>query len=221
MSTATLPPPPAAKVQPPAETPAPKQQPAAPAMAAAEAREVPWTPAAYHAAHQAGSFDGMRVELLKGKVYEMPPMGDPHKISTNATLHLFTDVFKKPGRYVQVAVPERLTDSEPEPDVAVLAGDFRRPTNDSNDVLLVVEVSVSSLQLDRTLKLTVYAEAGYREYWVLDVNARRLLVHRDPRPEEGRYATQFELAADGSLAPLFEPEATVNVADMLPHPDAF
>ena len=220
MSTATLPPPPVTEAEPPAAPSVTPPEQAAPTETA-EVRVVPWTPAAYNAASEAGAFDGMKVQLLKGKVYEMPGMGDRHKIGANKSTRLFHRLFDTDERYVQEAKPERLTDSEPEPDIAVIAGDIERPSNDPNDVLLVVEVSDTTLRLDRTLKLTVYAEAGYREYWILDVNARRLLVHRDPRPAEGRYATQFEVAADGSLAPLFEPEATVNVADMLPHPDAF
>lgn len=56
------------------------------------------------------------------------------------------------------------------------------------------------------------------EYWILDVNARCLIVQRDP--SSTGYQTSFTLGDDQTVSPLSAPESALNVADMLPPPVA-
>jgi Uma2 family endonuclease len=61
-------------------------------------------------------------------------------------------------------------------------------------------VSESSLDHDRGEKAVLYAEAGIADYWVIDIPARRVEVHRDPR--EGRYHSVQVFRGDDELRPL-------------------
>lgn len=78
---------------------------------------------------------------------------------------------------------------------------------------LVVEVADSSLDFDTSEKRLLYARASLREYWVVDINGRRLLVYRGP--QAGDYASQQALGPADTLAPLAAPAVTVRVADLL------
>jgi Uma2 family endonuclease len=76
---------------------------------------------------------------------------------------------------------------------------------------LVVEISDSTLGFDLTTKAELYARAGIVEYWVVDVAARRLIVHRDPR--EGLYRAVTAYAEQESVAPLAAPHSALAVAE--------
>ena len=84
---------------------------------------------------------------------------------------------------------------------------------------LVVEIADTTLTLDMTEKAELYATAGIADYWIVDLNARRLLVLRDPAPIAAggfAYRTQRVLGPADAVAPLAAPDATVRVADLLP-----
>ena len=114
--------------------------------------------------------------------------------------------------------PVRLTDwTEPEPDVVVFKprSDFyarKRPT--LQDVLLIVEVSDSSLSYDRKIKLPRYAAAGISEVWIEDLTRDQLLVYRDPGKDG--YLNSLTLRRGDSVSPLAFPDVTFNVSDLLP-----
>ena len=87
------------------------------------------------------------------------------------------------------------------------------PVFKANDPL-VVEVSDTTLRFDRTTKAALYARAGIREYWIVDITGRQVLVHRQPAAEG--YAEIAAYTADESVAPLALPDEAVRVADLLP-----
>ena len=126
------------------------------------------------------------------------------------------DVFGR-GR-IQSQGPIAANDySEPEPDIAVLRGrvdDYMDDDPGPGEILLLVEVSNTSLRVDRTVKATLYARAGIPEYWVLDVNERTLETFRRPGP--GGYADTLRLRETDTVFPLAAPEAAIPVADLLP-----
>jgi Uma2 family endonuclease len=106
--------------------------------------------------------------------------------------------------------------SLPEPDVAVLPDlkdeyGHRHPRGD--ELLLVVEVADTTLQYDKTLKRDLYARAGVREYWVLDVDGRQLTVHRNP--SSGKFTYVQTWAEQDEVAPEFHPSEAVKVASLL------
>src|ERR1700688_2772180 len=125
-----------------------------------------------------------RVELLDGDLIVVPPQGSPHfSIVTRMARQLMQRLGER--ALVTSQLPIIVSDrSEPEPDIAVLAwrDDFygsgipRVP-----DVYAVVEVADSSLAMDRGKKLPIYAAAGVKEYWIVNVRNAAIEVHREPR----------------------------------------
>jgi Uma2 family endonuclease len=113
-------------------------------------------------------------------------------------------------------------ESEPEPDVAVVAGSFRDyVTGHPSRPALVVEVSESSLALDRDHKGSLYARAGLVDYWIVNLVDRTLEVYRDPVPDEAasfgwRYRSVEVLRGEASVSPLASPGARIRVSDVLP-----
>lgn len=157
-----------------------------------------------------------RVELMRGEVVEKVSIGPAHAAVVNRLNRLFQRRF---GDSVLVAVqdPVRLSDSEPEPDLALLKmrDDFYADqTPGANDVLLVVEVADTTLETDRTLKCEVYAEAGISEYWIVNLIEECLEVHRQPTPS-GTWAKIRRLTRADSIAPLCLPDCLIPVADLL------
>jgi Uma2 family endonuclease len=143
----------------------------------------------------AGLFDAdERVELVDGEIIDVPPMGSRHatvvqQLSRLLWAALPTEVIIRPQ------LPLRLGDySEPVPDIAIV-----RPRSDqygtnhptAADVLLVVEVSDSTLRYDREIKSALYARHGVPELWIVDVQARELSGYRSPA--DGSYTSETTL----------------------------
>lgn len=129
-----------------------------------------------------------RFELIRGEIIEMPPPKPPHSGRVNRLITVFTS---KLGRSVVVSVQNPfLIDlySEPFPDVALLkpSDDFYQTVHPGpNDVLLLVEVSHTTVSYDKNVKAPLYAESGAPEYWQLDVKKEVLIVRTDP--QDGEY----------------------------------
>lgn len=126
-----------------------------------------------------------RVELLDGEVVEMPPIGPPHASRVDrCTIYLGRVL--GPDVSIRVQSPLRLSDlSMPEPDLTILRwrDDFYESAHPTvADVLLLVEVGVTSARFDRDVRLPLYAAASVLEVWLLDVGARAISVFRDPGP---------------------------------------
>ena len=106
---------------------------------------------------------------------------------------------------------------EPEPDVFVTTlpeATFlqRQPT--ASDSCLSIEVSVSTLDFDTGRKASRYALAGVADYWVVDVESRRLLVFRAPSPTG--YAVTAVFTDADAVSPLAAPLVAIPVGDLLP-----
>ncbi|MEM9261832.1 MAG: Uma2 family endonuclease, partial [Bacteroidota bacterium] len=85
-----------------------------------------------------------------------------------------------------------IDDSEPEPDIHVAKGPLESYDHHpyATDLLLVVEVSDSTLHRDRTAKKLSYALAGIEEYWIINVYEKQVERYTQPNPEEGTYASK-------------------------------
>jgi Uma2 family endonuclease len=134
---------------------------------------------------EAGLFDAEeRVELVNGEIIDVPPMGSRHA----GTLDRFARALAaavSTRAFVRSQLPLRLNEeSEPLPDLAIV-----RPRDDdyvdshptAADVLLVVELSDSTLRYDREVKTALYSRCGVPEVWVVDLRANRIHVHQSPR----------------------------------------
>jgi Uma2 family endonuclease len=171
----------------------------------------------YYKMGEAGVFaHDVRVELIDGVIYDMPPIGPEHAGSVDALGDGLRDAL---GRSVIVRRQNPLhagDRSEPQPDLMIVRyrKDYYRaehPTPD--DVLLIIEVADSSLAFDRTTKGSAYARAALREYWILDLVHHELIVHRVPR--DGQYQRIERLTRGDSITPIAFPDVTIAVADLL------
>ena len=184
-------------------------------------RNLVWTVDQFHYLGDLGMFEGRRAWLVNGVIVEEGPMDPPHAMGILMATEVVRAAFT-PGWVVRVQLPLVLGQStDPEPDLAVVPGKPQDYTSHPTSSALVVEVSDSSLRYDTTVKLSLYAAGGIAEYWVVDVNARQLLVFRDPKPDPAAshghaYDTQRTLGPADSVSPIAAPNAVVKVADLLP-----
>lgn len=144
----------------------------------------PWNSNEYLRVAAVGiSGDEERLELLEGEIVRpMSPQGLRH-------VQAVTRIVR---RLIQVAGPDRdvmsrqttymSETSMPEPDVGVLQGRVEDLTSHArgSDLLLAVEVSETSLEVDRVLKARIYTQAGVPEYWIVNLRNRSVEVHREP-----------------------------------------
>jgi Uma2 family endonuclease len=138
----------------------------------------------YHRMAEAGVLtEDDRVELIEGEIVMMAPLGSRHAGKVNLLTRLWGS---RLGDRAIVAVqnPVRLDRySEPQPDIALLRPrpDFyteRHP--EPADVLLLIEVSETTTETDRRVKMPLYATAGITETWLVDLDTRRIEVYRAP-----------------------------------------
>lgn len=184
-------------------------------------RNLLWTVDQFHYLGDLGMFEGRRAMLIDGVIVEEGPMDPPHAMALLVATERLRAVFT-PGWVTRVQLPLVLGQStDPEPDLAFVPGRPQDYPSHPTTAGLVVEVSDSSVKFDTTRKMSLYAAGGVADYWVLDVNARRLLVFRDPKPDPAQphghgYAAQLTLGPADTIAPLAAPNGVVMVADLLP-----
>ena len=143
----------------------------------------------FHAMLDAGVFpgDGAGIELLDGFLSEKPMPKPAHSISVGRTLRTLQRALPD-GWHVRVQDSVTFLTSEPLPDLVVVPGEVEdwgggHPTG--TDCAVLIEVSDSTLSLDRNHKARVYANAGVNPYWVVNLKARRVEVHDEPSPGDG------------------------------------
>lgn len=127
--------------------------------------------------------EGARIELIRGELIQMTAKGTPHTFSTT---RLCRQLDRLLGDRAVVRCQEPIilpSDSEPEPDVVIARGDetdYLAHHPYAEDILLVIEISDSTLTYDQTTKLKLYAEAGICDYWIVNLNARQLECYNQP-----------------------------------------
>ena len=192
-------------------------------MASYEIRTRRFSRAEYDRLIELGVFQpGEPIELIGGELMVAEPQGAPHYTAIMKTAKALEAAFG-PGWEVRPQGPIGLDDdSEPEPDVAVVPGgpDDYATAHPARPVL-TVEVSESSLSSDRERKGSVYARAGLRDYWILNLEEGVLEVYREPAADPSalfgwRYARRQVFNASARVSPLAAPDASIRVGDLLP-----
>jgi Uma2 family endonuclease len=157
-----------------------------------------------------------RVELIEGKIIQMPPVGEQHASRVNRLNEMFILAFSTRAMVI-TQNPLRMGQfSEPEPDIVLARrrADFysgRHPT--PSDAFLVAEVSHSSLLYDRSVKLPLYAREGVPEVWLVEIEPDQVTVHRDPSPEGFRTSRVFRRGESITVAAF--PDTPFSVDDIL------
>lgn len=154
-----------------------------------------------------------RVELIRGEIVRMAPIGITHAGRVDILNFEFGRAVGDDA-IVRVQNPIRLEaqNSEPEPDISLLRPkrDFYTSAHPTPaDVLLVIEVADSSLSYDRAVKIPLYAEAGIPEVWIMALEEE--CVERYSGLEGGEYRDVRRFYPRDSIAPTLLPNARLDV----------
>ncbi len=168
-------------------------------------------------AYEAGVFGtDARIELIDGQLYTMSPTSEPHAAGVSILIYETRTLMGE--CWVRSGAPLRLssTASLIRPDFVVLNRREDRyalshPTE--SDVLVLMEVSLSSLDFDRSTKYRKYARAGVTEYWIVNLIDRQIEVYTQPAPNGTYLQTRVYLEAETIEHPLL---GTHRVEDLLP-----
>ncbi|HHP7231306.1 MAG TPA: Uma2 family endonuclease [Xenococcaceae cyanobacterium] len=176
-----------------------------------------WTLEEYHRMIEMGLLDNRRVELLKGKIVEMPPEGKAHAYYSSEAEEYLRRVL--PDRAtIRAAKPITLPDnSEPEPDIAIvqrLGKEYLSHHPYPENIFWLIEYASSSLLKDLTTKLQIYAEVGIVEYWVVNLKKKQLVVFREPQDSEYAFKSTF---SDGTVNPIAFPDIAIAVNSIISH----
>lgn len=181
-----------------------------------------WTVDEFYALCNQGWFEDCKPMLLDGEILEMAIPNPPHGASLTLVLYALMTTFGA-GYVVRPQLPLPLNRSwDPIPDLAVVRGSvFDYATVHPKTALLVVEISESTLSIDTGRKALLYASGGIADYWVVDLDNRKLIVFRDPVadpsvPLGSRYNTRIELDPTATISPLAAPHVSFTVGDWLP-----
>jgi Uma2 family endonuclease len=178
-----------------------------------------WTLTEYQQAASLGLFDPEEcLELIQGEIIENMPPNPLHSNAIDLIRVSLTHALLAVDCYLRSENPITMTGAtQPQPDIAVVKGTpqryigrFPRP----EEILLIVEIAESSLTYDRETKGSLYAGAGIRKYWILNLTDRCLEVHRDP--QDSVWTTRFMVPSDGSIASLVAPDSLIAVSEILP-----
>jgi Uma2 family endonuclease len=172
----------------------------------------------YHKMADAGILgEDDRVELIRGEIVQMSPIGPPH----NGAIHRaswFLNRIVGDRAIIGVQGSVRLDEyDEPQPDLYLL-----RPKDDfyssrhagPADLLLIIEVADSSLDYDRITKMQLYAETGVPEYWISDLQNDCIITYSDP--ERGAYRSVNQFRRGDKLTPRLLPDCSIPVDSLLP-----
>lgn len=173
-----------------------------------------WSVEDYHKIIETGILSDRPVELLEGTIIEMSPEGPLHRKKCDGVADYLREKLRGYAK-VYEAHPITLTTSEPEPDIAIVRLPVSLYDNHHpypEDIYWLIEISDKTLSKDLQQKRLIYAEAGIREYWVIDVEKRELKVFQslfngDYRQEE-RYTT-------GTILSVAFPEIQLSVENMI------
>jgi Uma2 family endonuclease len=157
------------------------------------------------------------VELIRGALIEKMPQSPLH-----------SSIVVLLGRHLQAHIPAEwhlrseqpltLSDSEPEPDLAIVSGlESAYFQKHPGTAALIIEVCISTEHLDR-VKLGLYAEAGVQECWLILAEERAVERHTDP--QGAAYQTVKRIAWPANLPSVVFPDLVLPPANIFPSPDA-
>ncbi len=178
----------------------------------------PLTSAEYYQMMETGIIhEGERVELILGQIFTMAAKGVRHTICTR---RLFKQLLALIGEQADVQSQDPITlsnNSEPEPDVVIAklrADNYENSHPLPADIILIIEVSDTTLKFDREVKAPLYAAAGINEYWIINLIDNCLEVYR--QPDDGIYTNVQILMPPRSIDIPSFPEIRLNISDFLP-----
>lgn len=171
-----------------------------------------WSIDDYHRMIDAEILLGRQVELLGGEIVEMSPETPIH-YTTAKRVSKYLEKLLLDKADVRFNGPITLSDSEPEPDIAIV----RLPELNYNnnhpgpqDIFWIIEVAKTSLKKDLEIKGGIYATAGIPEYWILDLTAKEVIIFRNP---QGSKYLKEDRIKEGIIRPLAFAAVCVSIDD--------
>lgn len=172
----------------------------------------------YHRMVDAGILrEDDRVELIRGEILLMSPIGPPHNGTILRANHGMSRIV---GDQALIGVQGSIRldmYSEPQPDLYLLrpVADFYTSRHAGpSDIFLIIEVADSSLEYDQDAKLLLYAQTGIPEYWISDIAGERVIAYSDL--QDGTYRTVREFRRGEVLAPRLLPDCSIPIEILLP-----
>jgi Uma2 family endonuclease len=169
----------------------------------------------YHKMIDAGVFhEDDRIELIEGELIQMAPIGGPHMQLVNVLNRILVQQIGDDG----VVSPQNAValepDSEPEPDFVVLRPEwlYRTEVPTAKDVLLIIEVSHSTLAYDRDVKIPLYAKHAIPEVWIFEAANRSVSIYREP--VRGTYRRLLTPERSDVISPLLLPKVQVRLSEL-------
>lgn len=177
----------------------------------------------YHEMIETGILhEGDPIELLDGWLVYKMTKNPPHETATGLIQDVIAPLLPK-GWILRLQAPITLSDSEPEPDAAIVRGkrqDYAHHHPSASDVAVVIEVSDSTFQRDRELKQRIYARAGISAYWIVNLVEGQIEIYTRPQGAAGSFsyaerrvyhgAEQIEFNLDNRVL------GTMSATDLLP-----
>ena len=143
--------------------------------------------------YQAGIFrEDEKVELLNGEVYKLSPIGLRHAVVVDNLNKIFNRIILqneelKDNYTVRVQNPVYIdVGNLPEPDISVVKNDYIKEKQHPKPkyIELIIEVSDTTLEKDRELKLPIYAKKKIKQVWIVDLSSNQIEVYTDPYKSE-------------------------------------
>ena len=176
-----------------------------------------WSVEDYHKMIEAGILSDRSVELIAGEILQMSPEGPIHTSINHITVAYLRSILGEQA-VVREAHPITLTDSEPEPDIAVVRSPYTLYLNHHpypEDIYWLAEIADSTLSKDLGIKKTIYARANIQEYWVIALKSKTLKVFQDPQNNDYKIKKEYN---SGFVAPLSFPNLKISVNTLLGNP---
>jgi len=124
-----------------------------------------------------------RCELIHGFLLEKPTINPPHASAISRVMKQLISLLGMEA-VIRIQLPITLSDSEPEPDAVLASGtldDYEARHPGPDDILFLIEVSDTSIEFDRSIKLPLYAGERIPQYWIINVASRSIEVYTHPR----------------------------------------
>ncbi|MBH8560995.1 Uma2 family endonuclease [Nostoc sp. CENA67] len=156
-----------------------------------------------------------RVELIRGEIIDMSPIGTKHAACVNRLVNLLVELLSK---RVIVAAQNPIAlnnNSEPQPDVVLLKprDDFYATAHPQpQDIFLLIEVADSTILYDREEKIPLYAEGNIIEVWLVDINEEIVEVYQQPTAAGYQHMQKFA-SGQSLLIPCF-PDVSITVNEI-------
>jgi Uma2 family endonuclease len=160
-----------------------------------------------------GCIERKKVELIRGELRFMNPAGPIHDDYIDYLNRWSVRSTLEDQANIRVQCGFVCDDNRPEPDILWLQPRrYGRTRPTALDVMLLIEVSDSSLSSDLQEKADIYAEAGVQEYWVVDIPSSRIHVLSK---SDGKSYRRIEIAvAPQFLSPACLPDAKLNLTEL-------